>query len=93
MLRTPTAIVSATCALGMLGACQRSLSPDEAKVVGTWDRNGMDATERTIFRSDHTMESEMSDGSGTHPFAKGTWRLEGNILVTEYTVKFDPIPE
>jgi hypothetical protein len=34
----------------------------------------------------------MSDGSGTLPFAKGTWRVEGNVIVAECTVQLDPIP-
>jgi hypothetical protein len=38
------------------------------------------------------MEIEMSDGNGTHSFASGTWRVEGNILVTKFNVKLDPIP-
>ena len=77
----------------LLAACQQPpLSPNEKKVVGTWKRTGMDFTERTIYRADRTMESEMSDGSGTRPFAKGTWRVEGNIMVEEYTVAWSPIP-
>jgi hypothetical protein len=75
-----------------LAACRRPLSENERKVVGTWDRTGMDFTERTVFRPDRTMESEMSDGSGTRPFAKGTWHVENNVLVAEYTVHWEPIP-
>jgi hypothetical protein len=91
MLRKHTAVLGVASAFLVFSACQRSLSSNEAKVVGTWDRTGMDATERTTFRPDHTMESEMSDGNGTQPFASGTWRVEGNILVTEFHVKLDPI--
>ena len=72
-------------------ACHRQLSENERKLIGTWDRTGMDTTERTTYRADHTMESTMSDGSGTQPFAKGTWRVEGNVLVEEYTVAWQPV--
>jgi hypothetical protein len=92
MLRTYAVIFWAACSCTLLSACNRSLSSAEQKVVGTWDRTGLDTTERTTFRSDHTMESEMTDGSGTLPFASGTWYLEGNILVTEYEVKMTPPP-
>ena len=34
----------------------------------------------------------MSDGSGMQPFAKGTWRLEGDILVEEFTIPWQPVP-
>jgi hypothetical protein len=51
----------------------------------------MDTTQCITYRADHTMESTMSDGSDTGPFAKGTWRLEGNILVEEYTVPWQPV--
>ena len=34
----------------------------------------------------------MSDGSGTQPFAKGTWQLEGDILVEEFTIPWQPVP-
>jgi hypothetical protein len=76
----------------MLPACRRSFAEKERKVVGTWDRTGMDSTERTTYRADHTMESTMSDGSGTEPFAKGTWHLEDDTLVEEFTVAWQPVP-
>jgi hypothetical protein len=92
MLSTPTALIPAICALLFVPACQRPPSENERKVIGTWDLTGMDHTERTVYRADRTMESEMSDGSGTHPFAKGNWRVEGNVMVEEYTVHWEPIP-
>jgi len=92
MLSTRTALIPAVAALSLFAACRRPLSENEQKVVGTWDRTGMDHSERTVYRPDRTMESEMSDGSGTHPFAKGTWRVEGNVMVEEYTVHWEPIP-
>jgi hypothetical protein len=81
--------ISLTCVL--LVACHRQLSENERKLVGTWDRTGMDTNERITYRADHTMESTMSDGSSTEPFAKGTWRLEGNILIEEFTVPWQPV--
>jgi hypothetical protein len=80
------------CTLLFVAACHRPLSDNDRKLIGTWDRIGLDTTERTTYRSDHTMESTMSDGSGTHPFAKGTWRLEGDVLVEEFTIAWQPVP-
>jgi hypothetical protein len=76
----------------VLPACRRPLSEKERIVVGRWDRTGIDSTERVTYRADHTMESTMSDGSGTEPFAKGTWHLEGDTLVEEFTVPWQPVP-
>ena len=93
MLSTPTALISVICASVVVPGCQRPLSENERKVVGTWDRTGMDATERTVYPADRTMESEMFGVSGTWlPFAKGTWRVEGNVMVEEYMVHKEPIP-
>ena len=52
----------------------------------------MDFTERTVYKPDHRFESEMSDGSGTHRFAFGTWKVEGNVLVEEATFHWSPVP-
>jgi hypothetical protein len=91
MVRTSIALISATCALLLLPACQRSLSANERKVVGTWKRAGMDAVERIVYRGDRTMESEMMGVSDTWlPFAKGTWRVEGDVMVEEYTIYRGP---
>jgi hypothetical protein len=91
MVRTSIALVAATCALLLLPACQRPLSANEQKVVGTWKRAEMDAVERIVYRPDRTMESEMMGVSDTWlPFAKGTWRLEGDVMVEEYTISRGP---
>ena len=76
----------------LLCGCRRPLSEAERKVIGTWDRTGLDFNERITYRADHTMESTFADGSGTEPFAKGTWRLEGNTLVEDYAVPWHPVP-
>ena len=89
MLSTRASFISLACVL--LVACNRQLSENERKLIGTWDHTGMDTNERITYRADHTMESTMSDGSGTQPFAKGTWRLEGNVLVEEFTVPWQPV--
>jgi hypothetical protein len=89
MLNARTSFISFACVL--LFACQRQLSENERKLIGTWDHTGMDTNERITYRADHTMQSTISDGSGTEPFAKGTWRLEGNILVEEFTVPWQPV--
>jgi hypothetical protein len=51
----------------------------------------MDTNERITYRADHTMKSMMSDGSGTQPLARGTWRLEEDILIEEFTVPWQPV--
>src|SRR5436190_24322749 len=89
MLSARASFISLACVL--LVACHRQLSENERKLIGTWDHTGMDANERITYRADHTMESTISDGSGTQPFAKGTWRLEGNVLVEEFTVPWQPV--
>jgi hypothetical protein len=93
MLNAPTLLVPLAFALAALGNCQqRPLSPNEEKLVGTWDRTGMDFTERTVYRRDRTLDSTMADGSEILPFRHGTWRMEGDILVEEYQIHWEPVP-
>jgi hypothetical protein len=92
MLSTSTTLVVGASILSLVVACDHSLSENERKVVGTWDRTGMDHNERTVYRADRTFESEMSDGNGTHPFSWGAWRVEGNVLVEEANFHWEPIP-
>jgi hypothetical protein len=68
--------------------CRNDLSHKERLIVGTWDRTGMDFTERTTYRADHTLESSFGDT----PPAKGTWRLEGDTLVEEVIPPWSPVP-
>jgi hypothetical protein len=65
----------------ILLGCRPALSEKERMILGTWDRTGLDFSERTTYRADHSLESTF-DGSA---FAKGTWRLEGDTLVEEVT--------
>lgn len=70
-------------------SCER-ITPAEAKVLGTWEFTGLDATVRLVFRRDHTVVSLSSQADGFKekwaPAAWGTWRLEGNEIVTDEEV-------
>jgi hypothetical protein len=68
--------------LVLVTACSR-LSPNEEKVVGTWEYTGIDATGRVVLRRDHTVVDMFFIEGAWEPVASGTWRLEGNELVTE----------
>ncbi len=90
---SPAPFVFLAFVLATLHTCQqRPLSATEQKIVGTWDRTGMDFTERTTYRPDRTLESTMGDGSGVLPFRSGTWRVEGDILVEDTKVHWEPVP-
>jgi hypothetical protein len=68
-------------------ACQR-LSPNERKVVGTWELRLMDATGFKIFNADHSYAS-VADASNDPRVPRllltcaGTWRIEGDDLITD----------
>src|ERR1041385_3006028 len=78
-------------------ACHR-LTPMEKKLVGAWKFTGLDATGLVVFRSDHTVVDLMreKDPFGWDPRGRwvpvswGTWRLEGNDVITEEKVL--PLP-
>ena len=74
-----------------LNGCRPTLSEKERLIVGTWDRAGMDFTQRTTYRADNTLESTY-DSSDPESVAKGTWRLEGDVLVEEVTPPWQPGP-
>jgi hypothetical protein len=74
-----------------VSGCRPALSEKERLIVGTWDRTGMDFTERTTYRPDHTLESTY-DSSDPKSVAKGTWRLEGDTLVEEVIPPWQPVP-
>ena len=93
MLRVSTIIVLSTATL--LVGCYR-LSPAEEKVVGTWEFSGVDFTNRLVYRRDHSAEElyRRDDGlwSRIQPWAvlsRGTWRLEGDTIVSEREVVVD----
>jgi hypothetical protein len=82
MLKRITIVASA--ALFSLSACNR-LSPNEQKVVGTWEAPGGFGPRR-IFRSDHTSETLFPGQNGQWiVMAKSQWRLEGNDIVEDFT--------
>src|SRR6267143_955491 len=73
----------ASVALFSLTACNR-LSPNEQKVVGTWEAPGGFGP-RCIFRSDHTSEILFHGENGKWVVvSEGRWRLEGNNIVEDY---------
>jgi len=71
-------------ALFLLTACNR-LSPDEQKVVGTWEAPGGFGP-RCIFNKDHTSAVLQRGADGKWmTMSEGRWRLEGNNIVEDYT--------
>jgi hypothetical protein len=74
-----------------VNGCRPALSEKERLIIGTWDRTGMDFTERTTYRADHTLESTF-DSSDPKSLSKGTWRLEGDTLVEEVIPAWQPVP-
>src|SRR3954468_2731055 len=62
-------------------------------IVGTWTRTGMDFSEETVYRADGTLDSTMYDGSGRVPFRRGKWPVEGDVLVEEYQIHSEPLPD
>jgi hypothetical protein len=89
MLKRITIIANA--ALFSLSACNR-LSPNEQKVVGTWEAPGGFGP-RCIFRADHTSETLFLGKDGKWVvMSEGTWRLEGNAIDEDF--KFiSPAPD
>lgn len=80
-------IVLAVIAVSTL-SCQR-LSPEEQRVVGTWEFSGIDFTNRVVYRSDHSAEELYPRETGLlakiRPWvtlSRGTWRLEGDTIVS-----------
>ena len=76
-------------------SCQR-LSPEEQRVVGTWEFSGIDFTNRVVYRNDHSAEELYPRETGLlakiRPWAtlsRGTWRLEGDTIVSEREVVVD----
>ena len=81
MLKRITIIATAT--LFSLTACNR-LSPNEQKIVGTWEAPGGFGP-RCIFRSDRTSETLFPGEAGKWVvMTKGQWRLEGNNIVEDF---------
>ncbi|SRR6266508_5230215 len=79
-------------------SCQR-LSPEEEKVVGTWEFSGIDFTNRVVFHRNHKSEVLHARDDGLlakmSPWAamsRGTWRLEGDTIVTDEQILIGPEP-
>jgi hypothetical protein len=73
----------ATTVLLALTACDR-LSPNERKVVGTWEAPGGFGPRR-IFRPDHTSTTLFPGEAGKWTvMSEGTWRLDGNDIVEDF---------
>jgi hypothetical protein len=82
----------ALCALACAAACHR-VSPAEERIIGIWEFTGIDATGRVVFHRDHTVVDLFPDSDAPYvwgPSASGTWRLEGDEVVTDDQVL--PIP-
>ena len=78
--------------------CQR-LSPEEEKVVGTWEFTGLDFTNRVVFHRNHRSEelyaredSLLAKISFWAAMSRGTWKLEGDAIVTDEQVIVGPQP-
>jgi hypothetical protein len=66
-----------------LTACDR-LSPNEQKIVGTWEAPGGFGPRR-IFRPDHTSTTLFPGDAGKWTvMSEGTWRLDGNDIVEDF---------
>jgi hypothetical protein len=79
-------------------SCQR-LSPAEEKVVGTWEFSGIDFTNRVIYHRNHKSEVLFPREEGLlaklSPWvaaSRGTWRLEGDTIVTDEQLLVGPEP-
>jgi hypothetical protein len=89
MLSARSLLIIATS--GLLASCQW-LSPMEHKIVGAWSWTYIEGVGRMMFASDHTLRMgfppDEKDGrkisdSEFEILKAGTWRVEGDVLITE----------
>src|SRR2546423_1493350 len=89
MLRAFTA--AQLCVLLLISACTQP-SATEREVVGAWSWSYIEGVGRMIFSADHTVKMGVppddKDGrvitdSEFEILGTGTWRLEGDVLITE----------
>jgi hypothetical protein len=75
----------------LLGACTRTPAIEQ-KVIGAWSWTYIEGTGRMIFSGAHTVkvgfppddkDGRKIDDSEFEIVQAGTWRLEGDVLVTE----------
>jgi hypothetical protein len=78
-------------ALSVVG-CQR-LSPAERSIIGTWRQQEIDGAEYHVFNSDHSYayihEADENIPRNTL-ICGGSWRIEGDDLITDCTMNYDP---
>jgi hypothetical protein len=76
----------------VLSGCDR-LSPNEEKVVGTWEKPDGSGP-RFIFSRDHTLATLFRGDRGEWTLlSEGTWRLDGNDIVEEFEFTYrEPHP-
>jgi hypothetical protein len=85
MLKTLYRAAFALCASISATACHH-VSPAEERIIGTWEFTGIDATGRVVFHRDHTVVDLFPEPQAPYawePAASGTWRLEGDVVVTD----------
>lgn len=84
------------CVSFLLIACRPPSSPTERRVVGSWSWKYIEGFGRTILTADHKIRlgfpPDDKDGRkiGDDEFEfvwEGTWRLDGEVLVTELSNK------
>jgi len=79
-----------------LTACH-GLSANERKVVGTWEQRNMDGSSYHILRPDHSYAhvSDVSDSDVPRLMlaCSGSWRIEGDDLITDCTMAYHPDSE
>jgi hypothetical protein len=64
--------------LAVAGLAAILLSIAEKRVIGTWEYNGLDATRRIKFTSDHRVTDWWPDmGETEETGVHGTWRITG----------------
>jgi hypothetical protein len=83
------------CVSLLMGACTRP-SPIEQKVIGAWSWTYIEGVGRMMFSADHRVkvgfppddkDGRKIDDSEFEIVQAGTWRLEGDVLVTETDTK------
>src|SRR3979490_1572359 len=67
----------AALAIAAFAGCSRS---SESKLVGRWQLPGTPI--KATFRADHTFQMETSDGHNSRVLVTGSWRCEGDQLLT-----------
>jgi len=65
------------------------LSPNEEKLVGTWEQEPAGFGPRCVFNRDHTLAVLFPGSDGKWMvMSKGTWRLDGNDIIDDFKFTF-----